>query len=263
MDAPTLSALTSRLRKLDREQLLRLPHDQLAQIDYLLRDAEHDRIDARCADLAAEPIKACTGFRAREDAGCLWWLQNHTRTHDEHWMAKGTPQRAPFPRKSYFPYVVGAFLQPVVQPSPQAHVLFLPKSREMMVSWVSCGFIAWLCQFQPNTFFLIQSAKEDKAGELVRYVHTLWEEQEPWQKERHPLAYSTFLEMGWKNGSRVLGVAQGQDQARTYHPWGVFVDEAAFLPGFQQALESARPVAKFVLAVSTGAPGFFGDQCSE
>ena len=65
------------------------------------------------------------------DAGCLLWLTKHTATEDNHWLAKGTAPVAPFPSKSYFAVVLNEILD-----SPR---IFIPKSREMMTSWLVCG----------------------------------------------------------------------------------------------------------------------------
>jgi hypothetical protein len=82
-------------------------------------------------DKRREELWALIGERvASFDAGCLLWLTQHTATEDNHWMAKGTPPVAPFPKKQYFAVILKYILE-----SPR---IFIPKSREMMTSWLVC-----------------------------------------------------------------------------------------------------------------------------
>ena len=76
------------------------------------------------------------------------------------------------------------------------------------------------------------------------------------------LVKDNALERVWKNGSRVLGIPKGEDQIRVHHPHGVLFDEAAFLPEFMECVAAVQPVAKQIIAISTGNPGPFADACS-
>jgi hypothetical protein len=238
-----------RVRGLGGDDLALLTDDEMADVRTFQLEDKHDRIDSLCW----KP-------EASESAGCLYWLQNLTRTVDDHALAKGTPSEMPFPKKSYFPHVLRAMLGPIVAPSDKCQPLFIPKSREMMTSWLACGYIAWLCQWRPGTFYIIQTAKEDKAIELVRYIRILWENQERWLQQRYP-GRATNTTFTWQNDSRVLAVPCGEDQVRMYHPFGYFMDEAAFLPEAQHCYDAVFSVARQIIAVSTAQPGWFADQC--
>jgi hypothetical protein len=244
-------------RRLRPEHMEGLSDAELAEINWLLERAERDHVDDLCTQVDISPAG-----EASDKGGCLYWLQNLTMTTDDHWQTKGTPHKAPFPRKTYLRYLFGAMLRLVAEPQRKTDVLFIPKSRDMLVSWSVMGFITWMCAWRPQTFWIVQSAKEDKAAELVKYSHTLSSNQPDWLRQRHELAMDTFLERRWKNGSRLLGVPQGEAQIRVHHPHGWFADEAAFLPNLEQCLNAVLPVAAQVIAISTATPGYFGDQCS-
>ena len=83
---------------------------------------------------------------------------------------KGTAPVAPFPSKSYFAVALNEILD-----SPR---VFIPKSREMMTSWLVCGYIAWMCQWHPYIEWILQTEKEDKAKELVNCCHILYQRLE-------------------------------------------------------------------------------------
>jgi hypothetical protein len=67
--------------------------------------------------------------RCKRDA--LYWLQHHTRTRDDHWRKRGTEPYCKFPYKPYFPKLFELMAS--------ERRLFLPKSREMMLSWAIMG----------------------------------------------------------------------------------------------------------------------------
>jgi hypothetical protein len=251
------SRLSTRLQKLTAEELALLPDDELLTLDRLLKENIYDHKDSLCS-LAELDEKGW----AKESSGPLYWLQNLTKTIDDHATAKGTPNKAHFPRKSYFRPLMGELLKPVIHPSPDCYTTLFPKSREMMTSWTICGYIGWLCQFRPGTLAVVQTLKETKAAELIRYVTILAENQEPFLSERHPLEYSNAMEIGWKNGSRMFGIPGGEHQIRMFHPFVAVFDEMAFMEDAEQCFTAVLPVAKQIIGVSSAHPGWMGDQCS-
>ena len=212
--------------------------------DNKIRSREHDEVWRNIGQLVAS-----------FDAGCMLWLTKHTATEDKHWMAKGTPPVAPFPRKEYMVLVLGFMLQ--------SSRLFIPKSREMMTSWLSCGYIAWMCQWFPQIEWILQTEKEAKAKELVNYCRILYKRQDAWMKQRVRVTSDNATELKLDNGSRILAVPKGVNQVRLYHPFGYFMDEAAFLPEGRQCYDTVHPVAKQIIAVSSAGPGWFADMCTE
>lgn len=187
------------------------------------------------------------------EAGPLLWLTKFTQTEDQHWMAKGTAAVAPFPTKSYLSIVMGYLLS---EPT-----IFIPKSREMMTSWLVCGYISWMCQWFPHIFWVMQTDKEDKVVSLVNYCRILWRRQPEWMQKRCPLVVDNTTELAYGNGSRIIGVPKGENQVRLYHPYGYVSDEAAFQPEFRECFNAVRPVAKQIIAVSSDEMGPFHDEC--
>jgi hypothetical protein len=191
----------------------------------------------------------------------LLWMQRHTKTRDDHWQDKGTEPFAHFPQKPYFP-----FLFYILQKFKR---VFIPKSREMMISWVVMGWVAHQCQWNPNTLAIVQSAKHDKSKDLVSgegrpgYVRTLWEQQDEFLRILHPLqkdsADMPADRFTWANGSQVMAFPAGAEQIRQYHPQIFVMDEAAFLPEAEESWDAAHPVTGQIIAVSSAGPSWFGD----
>lgn len=168
----------------------------------------------------------------------LLWLRHHTRTHDSHWREAGAvnPYR-PFPDKPYFKRLLE-----LIHREP---VLFIEKSRDMMISWLCVGFFTHAAMVNEHREVLFQSQKEDKAAELVDYAKTLYDQQNEALKRRFPLTKSireqAALKLEFANGSRIVGIPEGADQIRSYHPWGLLMDEAAFQPEAGEAYDAAVP----------------------
>jgi hypothetical protein len=191
----------------------------------------------------------------------LWWLQHHTKTRDDHWREKGTPPFAEFPSKPFFPFLFELF--------KTERRLFLPKSREMQLSWAVVGYAVHLCQWSPNSQVIIQSEQEKKSVDLVvgrgkpGYARVLWEQQDEFLKRLHPLtkAIEKMPEdlLSWENGSSIQAVPSGADQVRQYHPALFIMDEAAFLSEAAASYDTAEPVCSQIIAVSSAAPGWFAE----
>jgi len=194
----------------------------------------------------------------------LYWFWNFTKTFDEHWQKNGKEPYRPMERLPYLPYLFHTLMN--------TPILFIPKSREMRVSWSIVAYAVWKCQFVERTRVIVQSQKQDKACELVKgtgapgYARTLYENQPAWLKRSYPLAGRMedmpADKITWANGSTLQGVPAGADQIRLYHPAVYIADEAAHMPDFQACYDAAVPVCSQIIAVSSAAPSFFGEMCS-
>jgi phage FluMu gp28-like protein len=186
----------------------------------------------------------------------LVWLQQYTCTKDSHWKeaGAGTPYR-PFPDKPYFRFVLDEI--------HRNKVLLIEKSRDMMLSWLCVGYFTHAAITTERREVLFQSQKEDKAAELIDYARILYEQQPQALKQRSPLAKPlrshSSLKLEFANGSRLVGIPEGADQIRSYHPWGLLMDEAAFQPEAGEAYDAAVPVCEKIVVVSSAGPGWFAD----
>jgi transposase-like protein len=188
----------------------------------------------------------------------LIWLQHHTQTKDSHWREAGARScYRSFPDKPYFRILVEAF--------HSEPILLIEKSRDMMISWLCVGLFTHAAMTTAGIEILFQSQKEEKAHELVGYARTLYHRQSETIRNKYPLKRGRqpagVLEFA--NGSRIIGIPGGGDQIRSYHPWGLFQDEAAFMPEAGEAYDHAVPVCQKIVVVSSAGPGWFSEQCRE
>lgn len=218
----------------------------------------------------------------------MYWLRHCTKTENYHWKEQGLPAVAPFPLKQFsdrhidikklpFPNdftdddppdyldVLMGFMLYSKDLCPE-NELWVPKTREMMTSWLVCGYITWFCQFYPQIEWIGQSEDDLKAMGVVDYANILYSNQEPWQKALHPLRNreeGTAHKIEWANGSTFLGMPSGIRKLASRHPYGYFNDETAHQPGAEATINIAKPAVKQVICVSSVAPGWFWSEVSE
>jgi len=182
------------------------------------------------------------------------WLRHHTKTKDPHWREAGaaSPHR-PFPDKPYF--------RPILERYLNEHIVFVVKSRDLMLSWLTIGFLTHECMTVPGREWLVQSQTEEKAAELVDYAKTLYDLQDADLRKAFPLPEPTSkqssLELRFSNGSRIVGIPHGASKIRSYHPTGLFIDEAAFVPDAGESYNEAVSVCQKILVVSSANIGWF------
>ena len=184
----------------------------------------------------------------------LIWLQRYTKTKDSHWREHGadSPFR-PFPDLPYF--------RPLVETFQKEPIFFIEKSRNMMLSWLCVGLFTHAAMTTEGIEVLFQSQKEEKAFELVGYAKVLYQQSDEAIRKAYPLAKKVQAEgeLLFANGSRIFGIPGGADQIRSYHPWGLFMDEAAFMPEAGDSYNNAVPVCKKIVVLSSAGPGWFAD----
>jgi hypothetical protein len=253
-------------------------------------DRIYERALARqCARELKEDAR-CAEWVLSHKSGPMYWLRNCTKTENYHAREQGREPVAPFPLKQFkdrkidlaalppqfkhdfteadlpdYLDITMGFMMFTKDIDPR-NCLFIPKSRECMTSWLTVGFITWMCQFHEKIEWLSQSETDLKAQGLVKYSNILYANQAGWQKKLHPLKRGeegTQHQIEWANGSTFRALPSGIRKMASSHPYGYFLDEAAHLPAVEATINIARPVTKQIIAVSSVAPGWFWDQVSQ
>ena len=150
-------------------------------------------------------------------------------------------------------------------------IIFIEKSRHVMVTWITCAYILWRARAFPHQLIMVQSKREEDAAALVY-------DKEPGQGR------ISFLELSLKdhlrqaefpkngkychvyidNGSHVWGIPEGGHIIRSHNPSVIFSDEAAFQPEFGKAYTAALPAITHggqLIVVSSAEPGEFQMLC--
>lgn len=166
------------------------------------------------------------------------------------------------PRKPHLEYLVDAFLE--------SRLLLVPKSRQVMVSWIFAALFLWDTQFHTGRYTYFQSRKEEDSDTLVRERAGFILRHEPiflWPEKFNPNKDISYCSIRFDSiHSQLKGIPEGGDQIRSKVPSGVFCDEAAFQPQFRESVEALRPCIEGggrLVVVSSAAPGYFQELVEE
>lgn len=173
-----------------------------------------------------------------------YFLTNWAYTLDAH--DDENPMK-PFPEKDYIKFLVEKWLD--------YPLLLVPKSRQMMVSWIFTGLYLWDTQFHFGRLTFFQSKKADDANDLVKRAKTIWDNEpsflkryredgvwkgltcNPQNQGNHVYNMMTFPEIK----SEIRGIPEGGDVIRMQTASGILEDEMAFQPEAKNAFTAAKP----------------------
>lgn len=137
---------------------------------------------------------------------------------------------------------------------------WVPKSRQMMVSWLMAGLHLWLFMTLEAQLIFFQSKKEEDACRLVDRAWFMYERFPEEVKLKVPAEkFSGKISCKGKN-SLIWGIPQGADQIRSNVPSAVLSDEMAFQDDAEMSFVAALPAVEGggrYTAVSSASPGFF------
>ena len=164
----------------------------------------------------------------------------------------------PFPlHKEYLVELAGHFVR---EP-----ILLVPKSRQMMVSWLAVAFCTWRCYARPNQLIVWQSKTEsdaaamvfDKDDPQVARMSFICSRLPRWAFDMPKGSYASLL---WPNGSMVKGAKQNPEMVRQLSPSVIVSDEMGFQEYAAEIYTAAKPAltggGQFI-GISSANPGFF------
>jgi hypothetical protein len=162
-----------------------------------------------------------------------------------------------------------AYAELLVRRWQEHPLLAVPKSRRMVISWLMVALNYWLARFHPLSKIAFMARKFGKtetegSAELVRRARFIHEHLPP-TFPPCDVEYQIGL-LRFPNGSEIVALGEGEEQARQHTFSSVLADELAF---WEKGLESwiaLRPTIEGggrITAVSSAAPGFFCDLCRD
>jgi len=202
----------------------------------------------------------------------LYWLTNFVRTHDPDSL---NPDR-PFPDQPHIRALTRYWLS--------ERVLFVAKSSQQMATWLFVALHLWDAMYHPGKFVLFQSSKESKSGfsggdskeqqikgnpltllgradiiynKLPKFLQTprLISKSPPTMKFLHIIK-------GVEVPSIILATSSSSEEARQWTITNALMDEAAFLPDFDENIRAILPrltsrARLTVISTPNGKDGFY------
>jgi hypothetical protein len=185
------------------------------------------------------------------------WATNYTETYNEHWIEEGRPS-------PYEPFPPHAYLDELFQLMQLERILWIEKSRDMMISWVCIAYLMLQAMIVAERCVLVQTQKQEKAKQLIKYAKCLYRSQPEWLRKTFPLAKpidsQPDLSLTFAHGSSIVGIPGGADQIRSYHPWAYLNDESSFQPDAGECYNEALSAVKGkIIFNSSAGPGWYAD----
>lgn len=182
----------------------------------------------------------------------LYWMWNHTKTRDD--QDPNQPYK-PLPYREYFVVLHNMYrLEPV---------MFVEKSRTMMVSWWAAGETAHYCMTHQPSKGIFWSQDEDRSVALLDYAKVLYGQQDAIFKEifplKRPMDRQNTTTLEFADGGKIIALpGKDPDKIRSEHPSILVIDEACFIENGGEAFDIAiaSKVPK-VIVISSAAPSWF------
>lgn len=176
---------------------------------------------------------------------------------------KEIPSIRPLPKKDYFAEIGSYWMY---QP-----LMLIEKSRDMMATWMAVTFYTWDTIFHSGRQNFFQSQTAKKTRELVKRAKFIYEHQPKIIKDVHKFKFALGLDgagelISDSLNSEIIGVPQGSDQVRQYHPSGIFTDETAFHSDAGSTFAAIKPAIQNggrYTGVSSAFPGWFQLACQD
>lgn len=192
--------------------------------------------------LKSEELQDIEFMQCREDP--YYFLTNWAFTLDTH--DENEPIK-PFPEKEYIKILVDLWLK--------HPLLLVPKSRQMMISWICIGLYLWEAQFHNAKLIFFQSKKADDADDLIKRAKFIYDHEptflkryidqgefkvlkiNPQHNGKHTEGKMSFPQIN----SEIRGIPEGGDVIRMHTCSGIFSDEMGFQPEASAAYTAAKP----------------------
>jgi hypothetical protein len=169
----------------------------------------------------------------------LWYFVKHfCITEDPH--DHINPEKN-FPDKEYLRVVCEVWSSVTGAGRWRYPILLIPKSRQMLITWLMLACHLWLAMTRSSQRIYIQAQKQEDANELLeRFMFIYW--------HLHPAFRATVKcikslteKTHFSNRSQVLALAKGGSQIRQKTASAIMSDEAAFQEELDKTHRAAKP----------------------
>lgn len=160
-----------------------------------------------------------------------YWIMNWVLTENSHSESLSVFEK--FPDEAYLYYVV-RILQ-------RERFTAWPKSRQVLMTWVTSAFYLHDSMWLPSRLNFVQSKKEDDADEVLERANLIYSKQPKFIKEWQPVRRTKCLMKFSRNRSRMIAIPEGPEHLRSYTATGLLNDETVFQSDVEKMLTAADP----------------------
>jgi hypothetical protein len=118
--------------------------------------------------------------------------------------------------------------------------VLVPKSRQLMISWVCCAYLLWLALFHKGKLIAIQKVTAEDANDMLDRVKFIYNHLPSEMKQ--PDANSIFGKLEFPSiNSKIISVKQGKDQLSGKTCSAIFSDEMSKQVEADEAYFASKP----------------------
>lgn len=188
--------------------------------------------------------------RCRRDP---WYFLTHwVETENAH--ATGNTTFQPFPDLEYLYVITHLWIR-----HPR---LLLPKSRQMLISWIMCALYFHDTFFNTSRLTFFQSKKLEDSKALLDRTYVIYQRLPKFMKLWNPCIRTAETIVAKRGRSKIVAIAQGADNVRGATATGILEDEASFQVEVDQVLAAVIPTLGAngrLTMVSSVSPSYFSE----
>lgn len=144
------------------------------------------------------------------------------------------------PTLGKIPFKTWKFQEQVLEDFQNNKFNIVLKSRQLGLSTLSSAYILWMMLFRKNSNIATVSIKRSDASDIIKKIKYAYKFLPDWLQTAKVQSDNVF-EFSLENGSRVQASATTSNIARGQALSLLFIDEAAFIDGLEEAWASAWP----------------------
>lgn len=167
----------------------------------------------------------------------------YLKTKDEHGLSKRKAYQAMGIRDfNAVPFPDHEYIRVVVDQIHNNQQILVFKSRQMLLTWIVCGYLLWDFLYNPARVNLVQCLDFNQAEDhLKNRIYHMYLNLPDWMQDIFGATRKEGEVYCPKTNSFLIALAQGGDKVRGYTASHLFMDEMAFQYKCADAYEAARP----------------------
>jgi len=181
--------------------------------------------------------------------------------------------RISHPIKGRIPFKTYKFQDELLDKFEENQLNLILKARQMGISTIVAGYIAWMVNFHSDKNVFIVATKLDTAVNVLKKVKFILDGLPDWMRikpsgarEYYKTKNKRSIELA--NNSSVKAITTSSDSGRSEGASLFVIDEAAFINGLEELWMGLGPTIAtggkcIVLSTPNGASGWFYDQCMD
>lgn len=148
--------------------------------------------------------------------------------------------RIQHPKRGLIPFKTFGYQDELLDKYQQHRFNIILKARQMGISEVTAAYCVWLMLFHRDKNILVMASKADTAKNIIRKVKTALKKVPSWLVLAD-VNTDNKLSVELSNGSRITAIATSEDAGRSEALSLLIIDEAAFVPRFDELWTGLYP----------------------